>query len=56
MDLQRRSFAEVGHRAPSGRSTGEQGGKGKSGGPGLGNRTLSISSQRLFYFRLEPVG
>jgi hypothetical protein len=34
MDLQGRSFAEgLGHRAPFGRSAGEQGGEGKSGGP-----------------------
>ena len=43
--LAAKEFAEgLGHRAPSGRSTGEQGGEGKSGGQGLGDRTLSISS------------
>jgi hypothetical protein len=35
MDLQRRSFAEgLGHRVPSGRSTGEQGGEREEWGTG----------------------
>jgi hypothetical protein len=44
--LAAKEFAEgLGHRAPSGRSTGEQGREGKCGGPGL---------RRPNYFDFEP--